>query len=367
MAKRRNKRKVFKKSISSTKVESNNSPSNNQSSWNSSKNISTEIAKYINTDKGKIFENNIRKTLENECKWEIAGKREFVYRKIIFAKKIFILTVSKPWKFFRQDNKYQITLKENGECILKKNNENISINEDKKYTIEEGKGIIIGKALKIEMDGFYKINNINFPFNSEEIVILYNFLDKCGNNCDKNKKFNNKNNKRKKPKNHNNDNNKINGDISINILKYDSDKNNNTNKDIKLEMKLSEFKYAVLEIKLSKNRIKEMIEQIKRDKGVMEKIVKEKILYIGFVNSDHIDQKIDEEVKGLNFILIGIKNSHFYGRDVIQNIDWNTVDKVKALTSKIDAIKYTIDVLFKLLTNQYKQNSNYYYLFNKEE
>ena len=116
---------------------------------------------------------------------------------------------------------------------------------------------------------------------------------------------------------------------------------------ISQKLKLGDFKYVVVEIKLSKTKIGEMIEQIKRDKEVMEKIIKDKILYLGFVNSENINRKSIKDIKGINFILFGIKNSQFYGRDILHYLDWNLIKKVDTLSEKIDNIERKLDILIK--------------------
>lgn len=79
----------------------------------------------------------------------------------------------------------------------------------------------------------------------------------------------------------------------------------------------------------------------------MEKIIQDKILYLGLVNSENINRKSFKEIKGINFILFGIKNSQFYGRDILHHLDWNLIKKVDALSDKIDNIERKLDILIK--------------------
>ena len=76
MAKRRlNKRKNRRKGDNSSRTSSNIS-----TSFISNKTISSKITEIIKEEKEKLFESNIRKTLEFEFNWKQFGEREF-YRK----------------------------------------------------------------------------------------------------------------------------------------------------------------------------------------------------------------------------------------------------------------------------------------------
>ena len=99
-----------------------------------------------------------------------------------------------------------------------------------------------------------------------------------------------------KPKKNNNDS------ISVEEEDYSCKNYNN---------ELNNFEYALLEIKFNKNKVDELINQIKRDKEVMEKLITKKILYIGFIDSYTIDCDITDKIKGLNFLLFGLKNQNF--------------------------------------------------------
>lgn len=63
----------------------------------------------------------------------------------------------------------------------------------------------------------------------------------------------------------------------------------------------------------------------------MENIIKEKILYIGFINDKKIKVNIEENVKEIDFILFGLKDSNFMKRDMTQYIDWETIKELKEL------------------------------------
>ena len=81
------------------------------------------------------------------------------------------------------------------------------------------------------------------------------------------------------------------------------------------DIKLKQFTQAVIEIKLSKAKFGDLVTQLYRDKEIIEKLTKDKILYIGFINSNSIDDsqkmKVMDKLNELNCIIFGTKNSIF--------------------------------------------------------
>ena len=73
-----------------------------------------------------------------------------------------------------------------------------------------------------------------------------------------------------------------------NIIYIDKDDNDNA---------LNNFKYVVVEVKLSNKKVIELIDQIKLDKEVVEQIIGDNILYAGFLNSEHINIDIKKKLK----------------------------------------------------------------------
>ena len=67
----------------------------------------------------------------------------------------------------------------------------------------------------------------------------------------------------------------------------------------------------------------------------MEKLIRKKILYVGFVNSESINCDIKDKVKGLNFLLFGFKNSYFCGRNMIQYLDMKSINEIKSLNDQV--------------------------------
>lgn len=336
--------KIVQKRKDSSNIASNISSDNISRSNKSARTLTSEIWSYINDDKGKLFEHNIRQTLEYELKWNIAGEREFNYRKIITSTNYYIITETKSLLLKLNDNLFRFKLKKNGICYVSDGIDKFELKADKEYLLGRDLNIKIEKTQSLEMDGFYLSKGIKLPiFNPEETSIIYNFLD-GKTNLDRNnndiakRQYNNISDHENEECIENSGGNEISNSGSDSDC--DDDEGNR-------EPELGDFKYVVVEIKLSKTKIGEMIEQIKRDKEVMEKIIKDKILYLGFVNSENINRKSIKDIKGINFILFGIKNSQFYGRDILHYLDWNLIKKVDTLSEKIDNIERKLDILIK--------------------
>ena len=86
----------------------------------------------------------------------------------------------------------------------------------------------------------------------------------------------------------------------------------------------------------------------------MEKLIRKKILYVGFVNSESINCDIKDKVKGLNFVLFGFKNSNFCGRNMIQYLDWKSIKEIKSLNDQVICLNDQI----KSLNNKFEERFN---------
>ena len=174
MAKRRlNKRKNRRKGNNSSKTSSNIS-----TSFISNKTISSKITEIIKEEKEKLFESNIRKTLEFEFNWKQFGEREFYYRRVICNGNDYILTQYCPIKINTDIVEYELKLENNGDSLISNWFEKSKLEGDTDYNLNIDKGILIEKKQYIEMDGFYGINEIKIPlFNPEEVTIIYNSFE----------------------------------------------------------------------------------------------------------------------------------------------------------------------------------------------
>ena len=206
--------------------------------------------------------------------------KAFFFRKVFHdGIKDFIITGKTKRLVIRNQN-FLFKFKENDKLSIKDENLGLKVkipikkNEQIEFPIKNEQ-ILITPQKEIEFDGIFKNKNINFAsFNNEEIITIFSNVD------------------------------------------LDN---------------ISDFKYIIIETKLSSNRIEELIFQVKRDKKIMENIIKEKILYIGFINDKKIKVNIEENVKEIDFILFGLKDSNFMRRDMTQYIDWETIKELKEL------------------------------------
>ena len=327
------------------------SSSNNSTTQVSTKLISDEITSHINAKTGLIFEDNIRKIMENEyhCK-KASMPREFFYRKIIYGDEYYILTsfnyviihVNGIIYHFEMDAHNIIQYYRN-------NNRNKYTVEDKDSTI---KGVIhVEKSAKIEVDGIYNTEGLTYPiFNNDEVNIIYNFMENNNSENSSNDFSIVDNNKNKSEHSQQkedtdiiieSDENSINNDYDT----YNQDDNENIFED---------YQYIVLEVKLNKKRIMELLEQIKRDYQVIPKILKQKILFIGFINDKTIDIDISNEIEDVPFMLFGINNSILCGRNVTQYLDWKTIIDLK----RIDKVEERLENVEKRLDNVEKRLDN---------
>ena len=269
----------------------------------SSKDISDMIRQIINEEKGKIFEENIRESLQFKLNW-INGEipRKFSYREILTKDKKYIVISNKPIIIKFDNDSYLFSMIDNDTLEVKNLNGkekiiNISKNEQKTLTYNKNTRIFISCSKNIEMDGFFCINNFALDnFDRNEIVILHNGMG---------------------------------------------------NDDI------SSYDYAILEIKLSENKIKEIIHQLKRDKDVCETILNKKILLLGFINSKSLETDISKEVSDLKCIIFGLKNSNLFGKDVSKCLDWNLTKDVADLNQKYDSLNQILNQQYGELNKKY--------------
>ena len=267
----------------------------------SSKIISDTVRQVINEEIGKIFENNLIELLQSQLKWTIGGiPRTFFYRELLVGSKIEIVSSfqNKIIKFGDIDYAFQILDDESIKIqdVNSKENEIIIPKGEKKNVTHSLTNIkiIVSVSKKIEMDGSFNITNFSLnSFNHDEIVVHYNGISN----------FSHKN-------------------------------------------------YAIIEEKKKKKKIKEMIAQLKKDKFVTKKISDKNILFIGFINSDHLEDDISKEIAGCNLLILGIKNSHLFKREVTKYYDW---DLIKEIKNEIRGIKDDIKEMRNHFDNKFEE------------
>ena len=169
----------------------------------------------------------------------------------------------------------------------------IRAQEEKSVLLIKVGVITLKKVQEVEIDGMFNIENFaSSAFDTEEITILYRNID---------------------------------------------------------DNKIKSFNKAVLEIKLSKNNFSAMVTQLIRDRDVFEKLIKEPILYIGFINSKNIGKNdLKSSKDGLNklknCIIFVIKNKMFSGKNINKFYNWKGMEKINILEEDV-----------KLLGNEVKQ------------
>ena len=243
-------------------------------------------------DIGPIFGDNIRKTLTNIYGWkEINYPRNFYYRVIEYEGKsdIFIENYAKKLhianaKIIIEDNFVTVINPDGKQEQIALNNEEIN-----KFVIG-GKKLAIGLRQKIEVGGIFSAKSADISkFNKEEIELVYNNVD-----------FKN----------------------------------------------LKKYEYIIVEIKLSQKRINDLTDQLIRGKFVFELITKKENLFLGFTKGKDIKFQLEDKMEGINFILLGLKNSYFGERQMDQFLDWKTIQDLDNLKKDLNNRFETFDNKF---------------------
>ena len=289
-----------------------NAKSNSSHSKHSVSNISSQYFSLRNEEIGQDFEENIGNVLIVDYNWKERNfKRKFKFREIRYRlKKLFIITGQKKSVFinlrrvffqFNDDNSIDITNKYRTITIRDQ--------EEKSILLLKVGVITLKKVQDVEIDGMFNIEKFSSSaFVSKEITILFRNID---------------------------------------------------------DNKMKLFNQAVLEMKLSKNNFSEMVTQLIRDRDVFEKLIKEPILYIGFINSKNIGKyELKASKDGLNklknCIIFGIKNKMFSGKNVNKFYYWKGMEKINKLEEDVKLLRNEVNELKNLFLNfarQYEINN----------
>ena len=238
---------------------------------------SDEYYKHRNEELSKDFEENIRQVLIHDYKWK-AGviARKFSYRDIKINSIIKLIKTNDEITFDIENKKIKFKLDDDNILYMndeKNNNKEFTSHEEIK-DINYGVEIIIGKLIEVEIDGIFQIDNFRISqFDEKEIKILYKNIDKR-----------------------------------------------------------NDFKHAALEIKYSKTNFGELVEQLERDKQVLEKFIDnadEKFIYIGVIRTNNFHKKelskYIDNLKKLKCVIIGLNKPIFNKRNIDKYIDWNMI------------------------------------------
>ena len=273
------------------KLSKNMNNSNSFSSYilNKDENNSTLSSEYYKIRNGEIgldLEENIRNILFFDYNWKKGFiNRKFNYREIIYKDQNNVIITGREivLKIKNKNINFKLNKDKSLDIITQEESTKIS-NPNETFTIKYNEKIIIKEINEVEIDGIFNITNFNISiFNNQEVSIIYN--------------------------------------------------------NVKDE-KIKNFTQAVVEIKLSKNKFKDLVEQLNNDKKIIEKITSQNILYMGFINSNKIEdneiENVKKELNNLNCIIFGIKNSIFSGRIINKYINWPEIKKNKKIFQDIE-------------------------------
>lgn len=301
--------------IKQNKSYANREPHYSNNTICSKKEIASEFFKFRNSEIGIDLEENVRQTLIYKYNWkESSMPRSFCFREISVKNKNKIIKTGETIEFKIKNKTVKFRLNKDESLDLIEGKEVTNINDKSEITIDKYKKKIDIKCFtKVEIDGIFQITNFSPSiFDENEISVIYKNID---------------------------------------------------------DNQMKNFEQAVVEIKLSKNKFQEMVNQLYRDKQIFKKFTKENFLFIGFMNSKSVEEEeiIDamDKLNELNCVIFGIKNSIFGNRNVTKHIDWlkiyedekkftNFDKRLKNIEEKIDQI---MDILAKL-GNQNKNDNN---------
>jgi K+/H+ antiporter YhaU regulatory subunit KhtT len=208
--------------------------------------------------------------------------RNLKYREIKFGNEVKIVSLNFPQSF--DSVPLLFIMKEDESLVISEGNLNainqmLVMDKNKKISLSyKGIQISISETKNIEMYEAFKIDNFNInSFNINEIAVIHNGIK----------------NGEKKP-----------------------------------------FEYMVIE---SSFNMEDMINQIKKDKSILEKMISKRILYLGISNNKEVDKSIID-FDG-DFIIIGIKSSTFFGKDVSKYCDFENRKDIKSLKTQFEELK----------------------------
>ena len=271
--------------------------------YNSSLMKKNEISKLINEKinnfhHGKValtFEENIRQLLQFEFNWRQSRiPRDFFYREIkLKGSQNSTLLMKNNSVSLKTKNGlvFNITFNDNDkscQIINEYTNRQFDKLKDAPVELEKdicGKTLVAFPSKRIEVDGLFEVENFSFPyFNGNEASVIYKNFD---------------------------------------------------NKDVQ------KFAYIIVEVKLSSNRLSDLIKQIHYDNFIMSKILDHQIIFFGFCikGETTVDVKLNDMNIDLKFALIEINTDFLCGRKMTQIIDWALVKEVKNLKKDVEDLK----------------------------
>ena len=244
-----------------------------------------------NSEIGQVFKENVRQTLNVEYHWTKATtERHFFFRIITIENKKYLILKDYTKKLVINGRRFKFSFYPNQSVSIysggPKRRFITNIDEKTKIIDLNGVEIKISGVKEIEIDCFYKIHSNFENIIGDDIKYMYS----------------------------------------------------NVNKE---ELKNAE--YACCEIKLNKSKIKSLVDQLVKDKDYLENLMRfKKIVYVGFVGSGFIDNKILNNLQGLrniNLAIFEIKNFIWLQRDLTNYIDWKNIKELKEIKQEIKETK----------------------------
>ena len=278
-------------------------------------NTVSSVRQVMNESTGKILEKSIRNILENNY-----GFKLLKYPEKIFIKKIRVEIGNKiqDEEIFQNEEaainivnkKYIFLFNEKFELLIKDSNNKTTTsilsnasNKESKVNLD-GFNLTISPYKEMEIDGYFKMNKFKVEmFNKNEIDVIYSNINK-----DDEKSFNN----------------------------------------------------SIIEVKLSANKVDDLITQIRKDHHLLKLKNEKDTLVIGFINSNKIKNIAHfNSLDNKKCVIYGIKNSIFCGKEVTYHIDWDLERRVKSLEEKVDILndlKPKIDKIYEYIMKQEKND-----------
>ena len=264
--------------------------------------IPSIVKQNINTYLEKIFEDNIRAILENKCKFIKFPFSPEIYYKKIQINENYVIKVIQGEETVQEifKNKYKILFANDFSFLMvniEKKDDKVSIeakfsNCNKEIEID-GKTLTVLAHKQIGIDGFFEIKDFKINlFDPNEVDIVFSNIN-----------------------------------------------NENAN----------DFKYAVIESKLSPTKIGDMVRHIQKDYNLLKRKYNN-IVFLGFVNSNNVQSIKKSHLSKINCVIYGIKNSLLFGKNVSRSIDWDLEKKVNVLSMELNEIKGLIKDLKGALT-----------------
>ena len=282
-------------------------------------NTVSSVRQVMNESTGKILEKNIRNILENNYGFKLLKYPEKIFiKKIrveignkikdeeIFQNEEAAININNKKYIFLFNGKFELLIKDSNNKTKTSILSNAS-NKESKVNLD-GFNLTISPYKEMEIDGYFKMNKFKLEmFNENEIDVIYSNINK-----DDEKSFNN----------------------------------------------------SIIEVKLSANKVDDLITQIRKDHHLLKLKNEKDTLVIGFINSNKIKNIAHfNSLDNKKCVIYGIKNSIFCGKEVTYHIDWDLERRVKSLEEKLDNInnllndlKPKIDKIYEYIMKQEKND-----------